>query len=68
MQGAASEMTEGLGVQPPCRRRLLAGDERNKMLQRVYATAFAKQSDLQAHLTRLEEARSDHRRLAGSDL
>ena len=40
------------------------GDERNKMLQRVYATAFAKQSDLQAHLTRLEEAKKrDHRRL-----
>lgn len=44
------------------------GDERNKMLQRVYATAFAKQSDLQAHLTRLEEAKKrDHRRL-GRDL
>lgn len=40
------------------------GDEHNKMLQRIYATAFAKQSDLDAHLARLEEAKKrDHRKL-----
>lgn len=44
------------------------GDEHNKMLQRVYATAFTKQTDLQAYLTRLEEAKKrDHRKL-GRDL
>jgi threonyl-tRNA synthetase len=38
------------------------GDERNPQLQRVYGTAFASKDDLQAHLTRLEEAkRRDHR-------
>jgi len=40
------------------------GDERNKMLQRIYGTSFDKASALEAHLTRLEEARRrDHRRL-----
>jgi len=40
------------------------GDERNKMLQRIYGTAFAKQSELQAYLARLEEAKKrDHRKL-----
>ncbi len=40
------------------------GDENNKMLQRIYGTAFAKKSDLEAHLDMLEEAKKrDHRRL-----
>lgn len=40
------------------------GDEKNKMLQRVYGTAFADKESLQQHLTLLEEAkRRDHRRL-----
>ncbi len=40
------------------------GDSRNKMLQRVYGTAFAKQAELDEHLHRLEEARKrDHRKL-----
>jgi threonyl-tRNA synthetase len=40
------------------------GDERNKMLQRIYGTAFADQSSLEDHLGRLEEAkRRDHRKL-----
>jgi threonyl-tRNA synthetase len=44
------------------------GDERNKMLQRVYGIAFAKREELEAHLARLEAARArDHRRL-GADL
>ncbi len=38
------------------------GDERRQMLQRIYATAFFKQEDLDAHLHRLEESkRRDHR-------
>lgn len=40
------------------------GDHRNEMLQRVYGTAWATKDDLQAYLTRLEEAeKRDHRRL-----
>ena len=40
------------------------GDHRNEMLQRVYGTAWASKDDLQAYLTRLEEAeKRDHRRL-----
>jgi threonyl-tRNA synthetase len=40
------------------------GDERNKMLQRIYGTAFPTQKELDAYLTMLEEAkRRDHRRL-----
>lgn len=40
------------------------GDERNKMLQRIYGTSFPKKSLLEEHLHRLEEAkRRDHRKL-----
>jgi len=40
------------------------GDERNKMLQRVYGTAFPTAEDLEKHLFLLEEARRrDHRKL-----
>ena len=40
------------------------GDEKNKMLQRIYGTAFVKRADLEEHLEMLEEARKrDHRRL-----
>lgn len=40
------------------------GNEKNKMLQRVYATAWAKQADLDDYLFKLEEAkRRDHRKL-----
>jgi threonyl-tRNA synthetase len=40
------------------------GDERNQQLTRIYGTAWATQSDLDAYLHRLEEAeRRDHRRL-----
>jgi threonyl-tRNA synthetase len=40
------------------------GDEKNAMLQRIYATAFPDKKDLKAYLARLEEARKrDHRRL-----
>lgn len=44
------------------------GDSKNKMLQRIYGTAFTKASDLEAHLTALEEAKKrDHNKL-GRDL
>jgi threonyl-tRNA synthetase len=40
------------------------GDEHNKMLQRIYGTAFPTQKELDEHLAILEEAkRRDHRRL-----
>ena len=40
------------------------GDHRNEMLQRIYGTAWATKDDLQAYLTRLEEAeKRDHRKL-----
>jgi threonyl-tRNA synthetase len=40
------------------------GDERNKMLQRIYGTSFPKASLLKEYLFRLEEAkRRDHRKL-----
>jgi threonyl-tRNA synthetase len=40
------------------------GDSTKPMLQRIYATAFAKQDELDAYLKQLEEAeRRDHRRL-----
>jgi threonyl-tRNA synthetase len=40
------------------------GDEKRKMLQRVYGTAFADKKELDAYLERLEEAkRRDHRKL-----
>jgi threonyl-tRNA synthetase len=40
------------------------GDEHNKMLQRIYGTAFPTQKDLDAYLTMLGEAkRRDHRRV-----
>jgi threonyl-tRNA synthetase len=40
------------------------GDEKNRMLQRVYGTAFADKKELDTYLERLEEAkRRDHRKL-----
>ncbi len=43
------------------------GDEKRQMLQRIYATAFFKKEDLDAHLHRIEEAkRRDHRVLGKS--
>lgn len=40
------------------------GNEKNKMLQRVYATAFLTKEDLNAYLTMVEEAKKrDHRKL-----
>jgi threonyl-tRNA synthetase len=40
------------------------GSEKNKMLQRIYGTAFAKKSELDEYLNMLEEAKKrDHRKL-----
>ena len=44
------------------------GDEKNKMLQRIYAVSFPKASMLEEHMNMLKEARErDHRKL-GKDL
>lgn len=43
------------------------GDERNKMLQRIYGTAFFTKEELEEHLKKIEEAkRRDHRKLGTS--
>ena len=40
------------------------GSEKNKMLQRIYGTAFEKKADLDAYLTQLEEAKKrDHNKI-----
>ncbi len=40
------------------------GDEKNKMLQRIYGTAFYKKEDLESYLKMVEEAeKRDHRKL-----
>jgi threonyl-tRNA synthetase len=40
------------------------GDEKNPMLQRIYGASFLTQAELDAHLTRIEEAKArDHRKL-----
>jgi threonyl-tRNA synthetase len=44
------------------------GSEKNKMLQRIYGTSFAKQAELDEYLFKLEEAkRRDHRKI-GAEL
>ncbi len=44
------------------------GDEKNPMLQRIYATAFGDKKELEAYLHQVEEAKKrDHRKL-GKDL
>lgn len=40
------------------------GSEKNKMLTRIYGTAFGKKADLEAYITMMEEAKKrDHRKL-----
>ena len=40
------------------------GDEKNKMLSRIYGIAFPKKTELEEYLTRIEEAKKrDHRKL-----
>ena len=42
----------------------MRGDEKNKMLQRIYGISFTKQSELAEYLERIEEAKKrDHRKL-----
>lgn len=44
------------------------GNENNKMLTRIYGTAYTKNADLEAYVTMMEEAKKrDHRRI-GKDL
>ena len=44
------------------------GDERNRMLTRIYGTAFFKEDSLKLHLERLEEARRRDHRVLGREL
>jgi threonyl-tRNA synthetase len=44
------------------------GDAENPQLTRIYGTAFYSQEDLDAHLTRLEEARKRDHRVLGQQL
>ena len=44
------------------------GDERRRMLQRIYGTAFLHAKDLRAHLHRLEEAKKRDHRVLGKKL
>ena len=44
------------------------GDERRQMLQRIYATAWFKQEDLDAYLHRIEESRRRDHRVLGKAL
>ena len=40
------------------------GDQKNKMLQRIYGTAFPKNAELEEHLAKIEEAKKrDHNKL-----
>ena len=77
-QGEYSDLCRGPHVQDASKLRnfkLLTiagaywrGDEHNKMLTRIYGTAFATPDELKEHLKRLEEAKlRDHRKL-GRDL
>jgi threonyl-tRNA synthetase len=44
------------------------GDARNQPMQRIYGTAFLSESELKAHLQRLEEAKKRDHRKVGKDL
>lgn len=44
------------------------GDENRQMLQRIYGTAFPKESELEEHLRRLEEAKKRDHRVLGREL
>jgi threonyl-tRNA synthetase len=44
------------------------GDEKNKMLTRIYGTAFFDKKELAAHLERIEEARKRDHRVLGKQL
>ena len=44
------------------------GNEHNKMLTRIYATAFAKKEELEAYITMMEEAKKRDHRKQGKEL
>ena len=44
------------------------GSEKNKMLTRIYGTSFTKKADLEAYLTRIEEANKRDHRMLGKEL
>lgn len=44
------------------------GSEKNKMLTRIYGTAFTKKADLEAYITRIEEAKKRDHRKVGREL
>jgi threonyl-tRNA synthetase len=44
------------------------GDSKRQMLQRIYGTAFFKKEDLDAYLTRIDEARKRDHRVVGRQL
>jgi threonyl-tRNA synthetase len=44
------------------------GDSKRQMLQRIYGTAFFKKEDLDAYLTRIEEAKKRDHRVLGKQL
>lgn len=44
------------------------GDEKNKMLTRIYGTAFSNQNELEQHLQNLEEEKERDHRVIGRDL
>jgi threonyl-tRNA synthetase len=44
------------------------GDEKNKMLQRIYGTSYPGREDLEKHLKRLEEAKARDHRVLGKQL
>jgi len=44
------------------------GDSKNKMLQRIYGTAFFQKKELDAHLAHLEEAKKRDHRKVGKEL
>jgi threonyl-tRNA synthetase len=47
---------------------VLAGDEKNQQLQRIYGTAFFNAKDLDAHFKRLEEIKARDHRVLGKQL
>ena len=44
------------------------GSEKNKMLKRIYGTAFCNNKDLKNHLMRIEEAKKRDHRILGKKL
>ena len=44
------------------------GDAKNQPMQRLYGTAFLSQKELDAHLTRIEEAKKRDHRKVGKEL